>query len=159
MKQSTLKWSFGILILLVIFSCKKEKLTKMKKGKYEMINIRTFSDGQKDTIHCMVYGPRILDHHYYFSPEINDTILDQIDVHINRRRMLVKGIFRRVESWNIRFHLKNLPLPGYFDGSVDSYDLQESKLTISYTSKPTNYYTLQPEKTFTGSVQFNWVEL
>jgi hypothetical protein len=147
------------LFLLTLSSCKKEKLTKMKKGKYEMVNIRTFTNGQKDTIHCMVYGPRIMDHHYYFSPEISETVVDEIDVHISRRRMLVKGIFRRVESWSVRFYSDNLSPPGYFAGSVDSYDLQENKLVINYTSTATSYGIPQEEGAYTGSVQFKWVEL
>ncbi len=161
MKQNACKWlNLSLFFLLALYSCKKDKLAKMKKGKYEMINIRTFSDGHKDTIQCLVYGPRLLKHHYYFSPEIENKVLDKIDIGVNRRRMFVNGPFpKRVESMNIRFYSENFPLPGYFGGSVESYDLKESRLVINYVSKSINYSTLQEENTHSGTVQFNWLEL
>lgn len=160
MRQNTFKWLVLSLFFLVgLASCKKEKMAKMKAGKYEMISIRTLPDGQKDTVHCMVYGPRVLEHHYYFSTEVDNKVLDKIDIGVNRRRMFVNGPFpKRVESMSIGFYSENFGSSMSFRGSVDSYDLQESKLTIMYTSNGKNYTTMLEEPVFTGSVQFNWIE-
>ncbi len=157
MKTTTFQcFGLSLLFLLILSSCKKERMTDMKKGKYEMINIRTFADGQKDTIHCMVYGPRKLKYHYYFSPEIENKVIDEIDVNVSRRRML--GHLKRVEFVSVRFYSGNFPLPGYFGGSAESYDIQKSQLVINYKSTTTNYSTLQQETVFTAVVQFNWLE-
>ncbi|AEA43848.1 hypothetical protein [Fluviicola taffensis] len=162
MKQHILNWISCLFLALFILSCKKNKgaLADMKKGKYEMINIRTFSNGQKDTINCIVYGPRILKYHHYFSPEIGDDLVDEIDININRRVMFAGGSFPKgVESWSIRFYSNAFSSPGYFGGSVDSYDMQESELVINYSATTTNYTSLQEEIVYTGSVKFNWIEL
>ncbi len=160
MIQKTYKWLIlSLFFSLVLSSCKKEKMAKMKRGKYEMINIRTFPGGEKDTISCFVYGPRVLEHHYYFTTEVDNKVIDEIDIGVNRRRMLTKGPFaKRVESTSIRFYSDNFALPGYFGGPVDSYDLQESKLTMNYSNSG-NSYTASPEEAmYTGYVEFNWVE-
>ena len=161
MKQNTFKWLIlSFFFLGALPACKKEKMAKMRKGKYEMINIRTLADGEKDTIHCMVYGPRVLEHHYYFTTETDNKVIDEIDIGVNRRRMFVDGPFpKRVESMSIGFYSKNFGSSMSFRASVDSYDLQESKLTMTYTSNGKNYTTMLEEPVFTGSVQFNWVEL
>lgn len=135
-------------------------MAKMKRGKYEMINIRTFPDGEKDTISCFVYGPRVLEHHYYFSTEVDNKVIDEIDIGVNRRRMFVNGPFpKRVETMSIGFYSENFGSSVSFRGSVDSYDLQESKLTMTYTSSGKNYTTMLEEPVYTGFVQFNWVDL
>ena len=145
-----LKWLSGSLILLVTLSCTKDrgKLAHMKKGKYEMINTKVLSNGQKDTIHCVVYGPKVLDNHYFFTTEIKDKLLDKIDLTGKKRKDLTR----------IRYYSENFPTPGYFEGKIDEMNLTEDELKISYKSSLySNPYG--QDTIISGFIQFKWLGL
>jgi len=67
MKQRTLKWLSGSIILLIILSCKKEKgiLDDIDSGRFDFICIWN-NNGVQDTVTGEVSGPDGSSPNYYF---------------------------------------------------------------------------------------------
>ena len=69
MKQNTFKWlSYSLLVFFVCACSKKDPIARWEKGSYDMIHIITLANGNKDTIHCVVYGPVEEKGQYTFKP-------------------------------------------------------------------------------------------
>ncbi len=147
-------------ISLIFFSCKKEQMDKMKNGKYEMTNILVFPNGTQDTIRSLVYGPRLLKGHYYFTTEINNNEMDYIDIHPTYRKMITTWPFKKTQhSVNILFNFKNYSLPGKHYSYAEFYDIQESELFVIYRNEKVISSLQQDSLLYTGSLHLKWVAL
>ncbi len=139
---------FGCLLLLLLFSCKKQSIAKMKKGKYEMTLTRTLQNGTQETYHCLGYGPGKSYNYYRFQSEIDNNGLWAIWVYFekgkNGNKTYESKTYSHVESY---FGASALYSTGY--SNIDSYDLSKEKLTIHYTS---------PKDTSTGIIELKWIK-
>jgi hypothetical protein len=140
MKQNILKFLGYSLILLFLFSCRKEKLAKMEQGIYDVTHIRTFYNGQQETFHCLFSGPSEGDHSYFFQPKQVNTGASTIEVY----KILKKS--KKYEK--VKFYVDSplLTYPLYFYGKIDKYDLGEDRLIIYYSNE---------EYSFSGVMYFN----
>jgi hypothetical protein len=145
MKKKTFKWlSLSLVFLLTILSCRKEKLAKMNKGKYEMIHIRSLSNGQKDTFQLKVNGPKEEDHSYFFKP-IENKNLGYAEIY----KIPKKSKSKKYQQIKVYLNDSLIPYFGYFYGKIDSYELTKQNLMIHYT---------EIENHFSGSIQFIYLE-
>ena len=144
-KQNTFKW-FGLsfIFLLILLSCRKEKVAKMDKGKYEMIHIRTLSNGQKDTFQLKVDGPKEGDHSYFFKPLENKN-LGYAEIY----KIPKKSKSKKYRQIKVYLNDSLIPYFGYFFGRIDSYELTKRNLMLHYT---------EIENHFSGSIQFICLE-
>lgn len=122
MKQNTLKLLSCSLILMIIFSCKKEKgaLDELDSGRFDFVCIWE-KNGVKDTVTGEVSGPYLQSMNYYFrvKKEIGD---------INSLREFKVGTYKGMTNTN--FYAPAL----YIDASITSSENDADNLFVGFES-------------------------
>lgn len=138
----------GCLLLLLIFSCKKQSISKMKKGKYEMTLTRTLQNGTQETYHCLGYGPGKSYNYYQFQSEIDNNGLWSISVYFEKEKTGKKTHESKTYS-HIEAHFGTSMVYSTGYSNIDSYEISNKKLIIHYTS---------PMDASTGVIELKWIK-
>lgn len=122
MKQNTLKWLSCSLILLSIFSCKKQKgiLDDMDSGRFDFVCIRN-ENGVMDTVTGEVSGPYLQSMNYYFR------VKQELDA-LSSLKTFKVGTYQGMTNTN--FYTSAL----YIDASIISSDHDSDNLFVSFES-------------------------
>lgn len=145
MKQHILNWlSFSIILLLL--SCKKDPIARWDKGKYDMTHIINLSDGQSDTIHCVVYGPLEEKGQYTFNPGVENDGAGEL--------IIYKGTKKKKGYFKVKYFV-SIPIlyPTYYGASVESYTSSKRDIAIHYKNDSNDDGGI-----VSGEITLNWID-